>query len=166
MRKLFTFGLATFIFAAASGHQALHAAQTQSDPIDVEIGIGLFDQDAVFIDVRTAQAFAEGHVSGAVNLDLASAFTQAGLAAHVPEGATMVGVKARSTLVPAEDWVKEFIPYGTPCEDAEGNRVDCIEKLEGELAAMKAEIAELKSGALPAPDKAEPEIAKKSGTDD
>ena len=84
----------------------------------------------------------------------------------VPEGATMVGVKARSTLVPAEDWVKEFIPYGTPCEDSEGNRVDCIEKLEGELAAMKAEIAELKSGALPAPDKAEPEIAKKSGTDD
>ena len=78
----------------------------------------------------------------------------------------MVGVKARSTLVPAEDWVREFIPYGTPCEDAEGNRVDCIEKLEGELAALKAEIASLKAGALPAPAKTEREIAKKSGTDD
>lgn len=84
----------------------------------------------------------------------------------VPEGATMVGVKARSTLVPAEEWVREFIPYGTPCEDAEGNRVDCIEKLEGELASLKAEIASLKEDRLPAPDKAQPEIAKRSGTDD
>ncbi len=84
----------------------------------------------------------------------------------VPEGATMVGVKARSTLVPAEEWIREFIPYGTPCEDSEGNRVDCIEKLEGELAALRAEIADLKSDRLPAPDTAEPEVAKKSGTDD
>ena len=84
----------------------------------------------------------------------------------VAEGATMVGVKARSTLVPAEEWIREFIPYGTPCEDAEGNRVDCIEKLEGELAALRAEMAELKSGRLTAPDEAQPEIAKKSGTDD
>lgn len=29
---------------------------------------------------------------------------------EVPEGATMIGLKARSTLVPAEDWVKEFCP--------------------------------------------------------
>ncbi|MEL7190010.1 MAG: serine O-acetyltransferase EpsC [Pseudomonadota bacterium] len=67
----------------------------------------------------------------------------------VPAGATMVGLKARSTLVPAEEWIKEFIPYGTPsnmeCEDADGNKVDCIEKLENELAAMKAEIAVLKA---------------------
>jgi serine O-acetyltransferase len=62
----------------------------------------------------------------------------------VPEGATMIGLKARSTLVPAEEWIKDFIPYGTPCEDAEGNRVDCVEKLEGELAALRAEIAELR----------------------
>ncbi len=64
----------------------------------------------------------------------------------VPAGATMVGVKARSTLVPAEEWAREFTPYGTPCEDAEGNRVDCIEKLETELAAIRAEIAELRAG--------------------
>ena len=31
----------------------------------------------------------------------------------VPEGATMIGMKARSTLIPAEEWVKEFTPYGT-----------------------------------------------------
>ena len=87
----------------------------------------------------------------------------------VPGGATMVGFKARSTLVPAEEWIKEFIPYGTPCEDSEGNRVDCIEKLEGELAALKAEIAEMKAG-MKAPAKPDLERSidtpKKNGTVD
>ncbi|MEE4199221.1 serine O-acetyltransferase EpsC [Erythrobacter sp.] len=63
----------------------------------------------------------------------------------VPEGATMIGMKARSTLVPAEEYLKDFIPYGTPCEDAEGKRIDCFEKLESELGALKAEIAALKA---------------------
>ena len=69
----------------------------------------------------------------------------------VPSGATMVGFKARSTLIPAEEWIKEFIPYGTTpdCEDAEGNRIDCIEKLEGELAALRAEVAEMKAAFTP-----------------
>lgn len=80
----------------------------------------------------------------------------------VPAGATMVGVKARSTLVPAEEWVKEFIPYGmTPeCEDAEGNRIDCIEKLEGELSALRAEIDALKGERKPE------SLPPRSGTDD
>ena len=95
----------------------------------------------------------------------------------VPSGATMVGFKARSTLVPAEEWIKEFIPYGsTPqCEDAEGNQVDCIEKLESELASLKADLAALKAGraAKTAKPKTEPEalqtsldLGAKSGTDD
>lgn len=86
----------------------------------------------------------------------------------VPAGATMVGLKARSTLVPAEEWIKDFIPYGTPCEDTEGNKVDCIEKLEAELSALRAEIASIKA-AQSAP--AEPvqhslDLPQKSGTDD
>lgn len=81
----------------------------------------------------------------------------------VPEGATMVGLKARSTLVPAEEWVKEFIPYGTPsCEDAEGNRIDCIEKLEGELKGLRAEIEALKSARAGQSDV----TPRRSGTDD
>lgn len=85
----------------------------------------------------------------------------------VPAGATMVGMKARSTLLPAEEWIKDFIPYGTPCEDAEGNKVDCIEKLEGELAALRAEIAEIKSGQQAAePLQSSLDLSQKSGTDD
>ena len=89
---------------------------------------------------------------------------------EVPAGATMVAVKARSTLVPAEEWIREFIPYGTPlameCEDEEGNRVDCIEKLQSELAEMKAEIAALKaSGAHGAePVQGNFDLGKKSGS--
>lgn len=86
----------------------------------------------------------------------------------VPAGATMVGVKARSTLLPAEEWKREFIPYGTPCEDAEGNRIDCLEKMEGEVAALKVEIAALKAGLAASqrvPEQAAIDLdAKKSGT--
>ena len=76
----------------------------------------------------------------------------------VPEGATMIGLKARSTLVPAEEWIKDFIPYGTPCDEPCAPSRDCVEKLESELASLRAEIAELKA-ALPAP----AEAAKRSG---
>ena len=75
----------------------------------------------------------------------------------VPEGATMIGLKARSTLVPAEEWVREFIPYGTPCDEPCAPSRDCVEKLESELAALRVEMAELKA-ALPSP-----EVAKRSG---
>ncbi len=88
---------------------------------------------------------------------------------EVPAGATMIGFKARSTLVPAEEWIKDFIPYGTPfssnCEDDEGNQIDCIEKLEGELAALKAEVAAMKEG-QGVPAQTSMDLSKKSGTDD
>lgn len=66
----------------------------------------------------------------------------------VPEGATMVGLKARSTLVPVETWLKDFIPYGTPCkepcaplgEPSGGTRVD---ELEAEVTLLKAQVAAL-----------------------
>lgn len=62
----------------------------------------------------------------------------------VPEGATMVGLKARSTLVPAETWLKEFIPYGTPCQEpCEPNGGSRVDDLEAEVAALKAQVAAL-----------------------
>jgi serine O-acetyltransferase len=64
----------------------------------------------------------------------------------VPEGATMVGVKARSTLVAAETWAKDFSPYGTPCRepcvDAEP-MVARVEALEAQIADLRAQIAGL-----------------------
>ena len=83
----------------------------------------------------------------------------------------MIGLKARSTLVPAEEWIKEFIPYGTPCDDPpcddEGRpRRDCIEKLESEVSVLREELAAVK--ALMAEREA-PVVAvraRKSGTKD
>jgi serine O-acetyltransferase len=61
----------------------------------------------------------------------------------VPEGATMVGVKARSTLVKAETWAKDFIPYGTPCKEPCEPGGQRFEELEAEVAALRTQLAEL-----------------------
>ncbi|MFT4027073.1 MAG: serine O-acetyltransferase [Novosphingobium sp.] len=67
----------------------------------------------------------------------------------VPEGATMVGVKARSTLVAAETWQKDFIPYGTPCKEPCTELGDAgvqrFAELEAEVAELRAQVAELLS---------------------
>ena len=64
----------------------------------------------------------------------------------VPEGATMVGTKARSTLVKAETWAREFMPYGTPCkEPCEPTGNARIDSLERELADLRAELATLRA---------------------
>lgn len=61
----------------------------------------------------------------------------------VPEGATMVGVKARSTLVAAETWAKEFMPYGTPCKEPCEPGGQRFEDLEAEVAMLRKQVAEL-----------------------
>ena len=67
----------------------------------------------------------------------------------VPEGATMIGLKARSTLVPAETWLREFLPYGTPCREhacrelGEPSGNARIDALEAELADLRAQVAAL-----------------------
>jgi len=58
----------------------------------------------------------------------------------VPDGATMVGVKARSTLVKAETWAKEFMPYGTPCKEPCEPGGQRIEELEAEVAALRGQV--------------------------
>ncbi len=62
----------------------------------------------------------------------------------VPEGATMIGLKARSTLVPVETYLREFVPYGTPCNEPCEPDVSRIEALEQQLTAMRAELASLR----------------------
>ena len=61
----------------------------------------------------------------------------------VPDGATMVGVKARSTLVVAETWQKDFMPYGTPCKEPCEPVGPRIEDLEAEVAALRAQVEAL-----------------------
>jgi serine O-acetyltransferase len=63
----------------------------------------------------------------------------------VPEGATMVGVKARSTLVKAETWAKEFMPYGTPCKEPCEPGGQRLEELETKVALLQAQLDELLS---------------------
>jgi serine O-acetyltransferase len=58
----------------------------------------------------------------------------------VPDGATMVGVKARSTLVRAETWAKEFMPYGTPCKEPCEPGTQRVEQLETRLAELQAQV--------------------------
>lgn len=72
--------------------------------------------------------------------------TSAVVTDDVPEGATMIGLKARSTLIPAETWLRDFVPYGTPCAekfDPEEQKLEIIqcelEQLQKRLAALLAE---------------------------
>lgn len=71
---------------------------------------------------------------------------------NVPEGATMVGVKARSTLVPAETCQKGFLPYGTPCQEPCDPANQRIDALEAEVAALKKRLGELLDRAEPEPE--------------
>ena len=59
----------------------------------------------------------------------------------VPPGATMVGVKARSTLMPAEAWQKDFVPYGTPCSDRFDPATQKLELLQCELETLQKRVA-------------------------
>lgn len=61
----------------------------------------------------------------------------------VPEGATMVGVKARSTLVPAETWQRDFMPYGTPCSERFDPATQKLEIIQCELESLQKRLAAL-----------------------
>src|SRR5262245_43302925 len=78
----------------------------------------------------------------------------------VPEGATMIGLKARSTLIPAETWLKEFIPYGTPCDEPCEPSTERVMQLEAEMALLRAELEALKEAVKDG--EAEP-VARKRG---
>lgn len=62
----------------------------------------------------------------------------------VPEGATMIGIKARSTLVPVETYMREFVPYGTPCNESCEPEAARVQAMEQELVELRAQIAELR----------------------
>jgi serine O-acetyltransferase len=61
----------------------------------------------------------------------------------VPEGATMVGIPARNTLVHAEESSAGFLPYGTPCTELYDPATQKLELLNCEVEQLRKRVAEL-----------------------
>jgi len=61
----------------------------------------------------------------------------------VPEGATMVGIPARATLVEAETYAKSFVPYGTPCSELFDPHTQKLEILKCEVEQLRKRLAEM-----------------------
>jgi serine O-acetyltransferase len=55
----------------------------------------------------------------------------------VPEGAVMVGIPARPTVVDSTAYQRDFVPYGTPCRDMQDPQAQKIEALRAELDALR-----------------------------
>lgn len=62
----------------------------------------------------------------------------------VAEGAIMVGIPAKPTLVDVTTYQKDFVPYGTPCQetcDPQGQRLETlyaeVERLRQEVEALR-----------------------------
>lgn len=55
----------------------------------------------------------------------------------VPEGAVMVGIPAKPTLVEADKWQKDFVPYGTPCSEMFDPATQKLEIMRCEIEAMR-----------------------------
>jgi serine O-acetyltransferase len=61
----------------------------------------------------------------------------------VPEGAVMVGIPAKATLVEADKWQKDFVPYGTPCSEMFDPATQKVEILRCELEAMRKRLDDM-----------------------
>jgi len=61
----------------------------------------------------------------------------------VPEGAIMVGIPARATLVGAAEYQRSFVPYGTPCSENFDPQTQKLEYLQCELERLRREVAAL-----------------------
>lgn len=59
----------------------------------------------------------------------------------VPEGATMVGIPARSTLVEVKPETQTFVPYGTPCSERFDPSTQKLEILQCEMETMQKRLA-------------------------
>jgi serine O-acetyltransferase len=77
----------------------------------------------------------------------------------VPEGATMTGIPARSTLVAAEQYQRDFMPYGTICSERFDPQTQQLELLKCEVETLRARLATLIDERRPGPDHVERERA-------
>jgi serine O-acetyltransferase len=61
----------------------------------------------------------------------------------VPEGATMVGIPAKPTLVEVKPETQNFVPYGTPCSERFDPATQRLEILQCEIESLQKKIAML-----------------------
>jgi serine O-acetyltransferase len=61
----------------------------------------------------------------------------------VPEGATMIGIPARSTLLEADQYTGAFLPYGTPCSEVFDPVTQKHELLKCEVEQLRRRLEEL-----------------------
>lgn len=61
----------------------------------------------------------------------------------VPEGATMVGIPAKPTLVEVKPETQNFVPYGTPCNERFDPATQRLEILQCEMETMQKRLAQL-----------------------
>ncbi|PTQ13545.1 serine acetyltransferase [Sphingomonas oleivorans] len=61
----------------------------------------------------------------------------------VPEGATMTGIPARPTLVAAEQYQRDFVPYGTICSERFDPQTQQLEMLKCEVEQLRNRLAQL-----------------------
>lgn len=62
---------------------------------------------------------------------------------NVPEGATMIGIPARQTLLDVTAYQRDFVPYGTPCSDCFDPEQQKLEILQCEVEQLRKRVAEL-----------------------
>ena len=61
----------------------------------------------------------------------------------VPEGATMIGIPAKPMLMDAADYAKDFVPYGTPCNEMFDPQTQKVDILRCEVERLNKKVAEL-----------------------
>jgi serine O-acetyltransferase len=61
----------------------------------------------------------------------------------VPEGASMVGIPARPTLLDVVEYQKDFLPYGTPCSERYDPQTQALDVLRCEVETLRARLATL-----------------------
>jgi serine O-acetyltransferase len=66
----------------------------------------------------------------------------------VLEGATMIGIPARSTLVEVKRETQDFVPYGTPCSERFDPATQQIDILKCELESLQRRVDELSQAAV------------------
>ena len=61
----------------------------------------------------------------------------------VPEGATMIGIPAKATLVEVKPETQSFVPYGTPCSERFDPATQKLEILQCQMQIMQKQLDEL-----------------------